>query len=90
MEQVIEGKFLLSVLEDGKHANIKFSLPPDVPKEIEEWFHFIYCNDIVWRHFAGNLGCSNGVEYFATVDMDLYRKYFNHINGEQYLVPGSY
>jgi hypothetical protein len=80
----IKGTFELS-LNGGKHATFKFNLPPDLPQEFKDWFHFTYCNDLLWRHHAGNVGASNGTEYFSMVQMDLYQKFLSKV-GDKYLI----
>jgi hypothetical protein len=82
---LVEGTFKLSILSDGKHVNMRLTFSEPQPEELKQWLKFTYCNDLVWRHHAG--GGSN--HWFSTVTMDLYRKLFRHVQGEQYLVPGA-
>lgn len=84
----VTGTFELSICDDGKHATVKFVFP-EMTSDVRAWLRFTYCNDIVWRHHAGNIGSPGGVELFSMIRMDLYQKLFRHIHGDQFIVPGS-
>jgi hypothetical protein len=86
IDATVSGTFDLLLEPDGEHAHLIFNFPPDLPEDVKTWLRFTYCNDIVWRHHQRLPICEH--EWFSTVKMDLYRKYFRHVHGQQYLVPG--
>ncbi len=81
----ITGTFELRLNKDGEHATLvlRFGVMND---EIREWLKFTYCNDMLWRHHAGNLGAEGGTEYFSTILRSKYIHFLEHIQGNQYCI----
>jgi hypothetical protein len=77
----VKGTFEFFLNDDGKHASLvlKFNEP------VEDWLRFAYCNDLVWRIH----GMGGGEAWMSMIDIELYKKLFHHIHGDQYLVPGA-
>ena len=79
---MVSGRFDGEILPDGKHVNLRLIFNDPAP---QAWIDFAYCNDLVWRVHA-----MGGEEiWMSTLRMELYRKLFRHVSGEQYLVPGA-
>ena len=77
----------MSILDDGRHAQIHFKFDPNDKERLEDWMTFAYCNDLVWRIHA--MRGDYSTVWMSTVIMSLYRHLFTHITDEQYVVPGA-
>ncbi len=84
-EVQVHGTFTLNLLPDGRYANLELHFAEPKSERLEEWLRFTYCNDLVWRHHA-SLGPD---QWFSLLRFELYRHLLQHIQGEQYLVPGA-
>lgn len=83
----ITGRFTMSVLDDGQHVNMLMEPDPESLEAFERWLKFAYCNDLVWRVHA--MHGDGATAWMSTVKMEIYRKLFRHIGGDQYMVPGA-